>query len=86
MDAVRKMTVFEEDGKVTLTGLPYKKGDQVEIILLKGQAETRPQGMTVRELLDSPLVGMWADRDDIGDSSEFARRLREQAERRGDRQ
>jgi hypothetical protein len=27
---------------------------------------------------------MWSDRDDIGDSVEFARRLREQAERRSD--
>jgi hypothetical protein len=28
----------------------------------------------------SELVGLWADRDDIGDSREFARRLRREAE------
>ena len=39
--------------------------------------------LTARDLLQSPLVGMWADRTDLGDSREFARRLREQAEHRG---
>jgi len=42
--------------------------------------------MTASDLVQSPLVGMWADRTDIGDSQSFARRLREQAEhRRGGR-
>jgi hypothetical protein len=86
MDAVRKVTVVEEDGKVTLIGLPYKKGDHVEIILLKEQSSAPKRGITARELLASPVVGMWADREDIGDSSEFARRLRENAEMRGDRE
>lgn len=35
------------------------------------------------DLLHSGLVGLWAGRGDLGDSREFARRLREQAERRG---
>lgn len=34
--------------------------------------------MTGQAWLDSELVGMWEDRDDIGDSVEFARKLREQ--------
>lgn len=29
------------------------------------------------------IVGMWADRTDIGDSVEYARKLRKQAETRG---
>ncbi len=37
---------------------------------------------TAGDLLESGLVGMWADRDDIGDSREFARNLRRQAENR----
>lgn len=41
--------------------------------------EPAPRPMTARDLLDSELVGMWADRTDIGDSSEYARQLREQA-------
>jgi hypothetical protein len=39
--------------------------------------------LTARDLLQSSLVGIWADRADLGDSREFARRLREQAEHRG---
>ncbi|MGB9885427.1 MAG: hypothetical protein ACPLPT_10045 [Moorellales bacterium] len=31
----------------------------------------------------SGLVGMWKDREDIGDSVAYARYLRQQAERRG---
>jgi predicted DNA-binding antitoxin AbrB/MazE fold protein len=39
---------------------------------------------TARDLLDSGLAGSWADRNDISDSRDFARRLREEAEgRRG---
>lgn len=42
---------------------------------------------TARELLkalrDSGLIGMWKDRTDIGDSIEFAQRLRRVAEKRG---
>ncbi len=34
------------------------------------------------DLLHSGLVGMWAERGDIGDSREFACRLREQAQTR----
>ena len=31
---------------------------------------------TLGDLVHSPFFGMWRDRDDIGDSAEFARRLR----------
>jgi hypothetical protein len=40
--------------------------------------------LTVRQLRQSELIGMWKDRDDIRDSAAYARRLREQAQRRGD--
>jgi hypothetical protein len=40
--------------------------------------------LTVRQLRQSGLIGMWKDRDDIRDSAAYARRLREQAQRRGD--
>lgn len=47
------------------------------------QAEPGPQELTARALLQSEVVGLWADREDIGDSLDFARQLRHQAERRG---
>src|SRR5438105_2150910 len=37
---------------------------------------------TARDLLDSGLVGSWADRNDISDTRVFAQRLREEVERR----
>lgn len=81
MEAVRKHAVVEQDGEVRIGGLPYKKGDYVEVTLLKEQPRAK-RGMTAAELLASPLVGMWADRTDIRDSSEFAHELREKAQRR----
>jgi hypothetical protein len=48
-------------------------------------SERPPSGsreLTARDLLQSDLLGLWADRDDIGDSLSFARQLRRQAERR----
>ena len=44
-------------------------------------ATSHRRELTARELLQSGLVGLWADREDIDDSLSCARRLREQAER-----
>jgi hypothetical protein len=38
--------------------------------------------LTAADLLNSGLVGMWANRTDIGDSLAYARRLREEAQAR----
>jgi hypothetical protein len=37
---------------------------------------------TAHDLLQSEVVGVWADRTDIGNSLTFARQLRQQAEHR----
>jgi len=42
--------------------------------------EKRP--LTASDLLQSNLVGMWANRKEISDSLEFARQLRHTAEHR----
>lgn len=43
-----------------------------------------PPIRTAAELAESDLVGLWADRDDLGPTEEFAARLRREAEdRRG---
>jgi len=44
--------------------------------------QTRLEGVTLGQLLESGLVGIWADRTDIDDNIEFARRLRRRASRR----
>jgi hypothetical protein len=85
MEAVQVKHVIIKDGEVLLTGLPFKKGQSVEIIVFPQTATPRPRArLTVRHLRQSKLIGLWQDRKDIGDSSAYARQLREQAQLRGD--
>ncbi|MCX6375855.1 MAG: hypothetical protein NTU88_07470, partial [Armatimonadetes bacterium] len=86
-EAIRIEKTLVKDGEIVLKGLPFRKGQTVELIVLSGPSEeSEPRGITASELLNSGLVGIWADRDDIGDSSEFARKLRARVEKRGSRQ
>jgi hypothetical protein len=82
MEAVRLNTVVKKVGEITMRGLPFKKGDRIEMILLPARAPVRERTLTARRLRRSGLVGLWKNRTDIGDSFDFARRLREQAQRR----
>ncbi len=84
MQSVHLHTTLEKDGVLTMTGLPCKKGQTVEIIVLFKPAKTarKRKYMTAAELLETDLVGLWKDRTDIGDSVEFARKLREKAQNR----
>ena len=47
----------------------------------RSSLKTAPAAGTAGALASSPLVGIWKDRD-LGNSSVFARSLREQAQRR----
>lgn len=85
MEAIRVQQVVTEDGEVVITGLPCKKGQAIEIILLLPPLRTISRSrLTVRQLRQSGLIGLWKDRSDIRDSVTYARRLREQAQKRGD--
>ncbi len=85
MEAIRVQQIVAEDGKVIVTGLPYKKGQAIEIILLLQPKRTVPSSrLTVRQLRESGLIGLWQDRNDIQDSADYARQLREEAQKRGD--
>ncbi|MGE0887359.1 MAG: hypothetical protein AB7P14_27880 [Blastocatellales bacterium] len=85
MEAIRVQQVVTKDGEIMLTGLPYKTGQSVEVILLlentKQPLQTR---LTVGQLRQSGLIGLWEGREDIQDGSDYARQLREQAHQRGD--
>jgi len=83
MEAIRIHKVVEKDGEITMTGLPFKKGQRVEMILRPEAAGTsqRPK-LTTRQLRRSALIGLWKDRTDIQDSALYARELRERAQRR----
>ncbi len=66
------------DGKLEIELPGNFQPGQVEVEIR--QAEI--QGVTLQALLDSGLAGLWADRDDLGDSVDFARSLRRRASRR----
>jgi hypothetical protein len=70
---------------IAVRGIPYKKGQVVEIIVLPQPLKTTPRShLSVRQLRQSGLIGLWKDRYDIRNSAAYARRLREQAQKRGD--
>lgn len=84
----------EEDGRLVLTGLPVQAGDAVEITLRIDEPEDDGNGKetahgaaparfaTVQDWLDSGMIGIWADRDDIGDSIDFVNKLRREEDER----
>ena len=49
---------------------------------LQDHSKPRTGKELLEALIANGLVGMWKDRTDIGDSAEFARKLRERAEKR----
>ena len=85
MEAVQVQQVMAKDGEILITGLPYKRGQAVEVIVFLQPPISLPRArLTIGQLRKSGLIGLWQDRDDIGDSSVYARQLREQAQERGD--
>ena len=81
VEAIRRHTTVTEDGQVTITELPFRKGQEVEVILLREDPSApRPAPLTACRLLESGVVGLWKGRADIVDSAAFARRLRDTAQ------
>ena len=72
-------TVDEQAIIDSLRQVPVERWVEV-LDYLDSLREVGPQIHTMADLLGSELVGMWADRDDLGDGREFARMLRNQAE------
>jgi predicted DNA-binding antitoxin AbrB/MazE fold protein len=54
-----------------LEDVPIKEGTLVEVLLPVEAPAERP-----RSIADSPLAGMWKDREDMADSVEYINRLR----------
>ena len=67
---------------------PHLRGEVLDFIVFlthrapleRAPSHTHP--LTAAAMLQSELVGLWADRSDIDDSVTFARQLRHQAEHR----
>jgi len=83
--AFRQKVTVKRGGVINLRSQSLKAGDTAEVIVLveNGKKKAKVKTMTAADLLQSNLFGLWADRKDIGDSLEFARSLRKQAEQRG---
>lgn len=82
MESLKIFTTIEQDGELRLSNLPLKRGQRVELVVrAEANGAERPI-LTAEHLLATTLVGLWADRDDLGDSTTFARQLREAAQRR----
>ena len=74
-------TNIPPDREISITlpsDIPLGSADIVVVVVPRAASE----GHTLGDLLRSEFVGMWQDRDDIGDSAAFARHLRETAWRR----
>ena len=83
MQALRTHKIVEKDGELYLTGLPCKKGQRVEtIVLVETKKKLDKPWLTAHQLLNSGLIGLWKDRTDISDSLNYARYLRKEAEYR----
>jgi hypothetical protein len=84
MEAFRVHQIVEKKGEVIMTGLPFEAGQHIEVIMLsQPTTHLKKTRLTVRQLRQSGLIGLWKHRDDISDSATYARQLREQAQQRG---
>lgn len=83
MSAIHLYQTIEKDGEVTIKGLPCKKGEAVEMIVLINSPEISDLPYpTASRLRKSDIIGLWSDRQDIKDSAVYARELRQQAQNR----
>ncbi len=75
MEVIRLHKIVEKDGEISVTGLPFKKGQSVEMILLPESSDISAQHyITARQMLHSKLIGIWEDREDVEDSSVFLKK------------
>ncbi|WP_413173167.1 hypothetical protein [Anabaena azotica] len=82
MQAIRLQKTIEKNGEISFQNLPVVAGQEVEIIVLLSPLPAKKKVLTARALLDSSVIGLWEERDDITDSLVYARQLREHSQRR----
>ena len=69
-------------GQIRLArGVNLPEGAQVVVRLVDEDSDVA-QGVTGADLLAAEFIGVWASRDDIGDTAEFADELRRKSEHR----
>jgi hypothetical protein len=82
MEALRLQQTIEKNGEIYFQDLPVLAGQKIEVIVLFSSSSQPKKVLTARQLLDSDLIGLWENRSDINDSLDYARQLREKAQRR----
>ena len=82
MQAIKILETVKKDGELKMFGLPLRKGQLVEMIVMTEPLITESIGATAQNLLKSKLVGLWKDVP-IEDSAMYARILRDEAQNRG---
>ncbi len=75
------MTISEQTILEALHQVPLARWGEA-LRLLETLKSNEPLICSASDLAQSNLVGLWAERNDVGDSRQFARRLRQQAETR----
>lgn len=81
MEAIHIQKALKKDGEILVTGLPYKKGDEIDMILLFDRTEKKPK-LTARTIIQSEMIGLWKNRKNLLNSPLYARQLRDQSQNR----
>ena len=68
MQAIRLQQTLKKDGEVYLSDLPVFQGQQVDVVVSLSPLPEPKQTFTVRQLLNSGLIGVRENRTDITDS------------------
>jgi hypothetical protein len=74
-----RVEVIPESEKQALNSELSGIGDYLDRLV---EYEEKLERLTARGLIRSGLIGLWKDRKDIGDSADYARQLRQQAQKR----
>jgi hypothetical protein len=82
MKTIACKVVIPSDRQLHLTVPEDVPPGPAEVVLVIAPDIQPKKGLTAGDLLRSPLRGIWKDRTDIGDSLEYAHKLRTEAERR----
>ncbi len=75
-------TTVDREQSITVRDLPFEEGDEVDVFVVRRSKQESDGAGTADALRSSPLVGLWKDRSDLPSSPEYARALREDAQRR----
>jgi hypothetical protein len=82
MKTVSIKTTIPADHRLAVDLPPEIPAGPAEVVVTALAPGEAGRAWTLGDLLGSGLVGLWSDRKDIQDSVEFARALRQAAERR----